>query len=1192
MSDRSKADAPSAGAEDTTEATKEAPAPVDAPARDWRLKWDERAPVPSETIELRMPAKAYFFFKEWKLKDVKALRPQQLGPNWNDSKINGKNVWKPIVAALKNFYAQPWRWDGEDHVTVTETYKTSVSYRFPGDLHSAHGSQGLYRPIRSHLLGETADLDMKVAMPTILLWVCKQFGIACPQLEWYVNHREEALANAMADDGYTKPHAKEQFNITWTWDQKLHGVKNRFLRDYDAEAKRVQKELMDVAELAWILPFCASEGPPNRAGSFVAKLFHFVQARLIRREMHLLREEEGERVACIVFDGLSVANAQRHGDEPLLAKCTAACEEVCPGINMGWAWKELDFEVRTKDTKKRVPDRTAGKVLIVDGKLRIPNDYAPPEPPDEEEEGEVGGDGGVVLDPRYEPTYEELFATFSLPDGKYGKVGSDLIEVLNEDDVAGRGKKIVVYGKDKFVAKHEDLVYYKIETIVDDEGNKMQHKKENPFIHRWLKDSKKDASYLRDPSRKCKWDYFDMHPDAAKCPDNCFNLFRPFAAESMAPEVRLDALEPEVEAGLNRILTHIAMLCEIDGSAHEKFLLDWIAHLVQYPNVKFGVMCCLVGKQGLGKQHLWDAIVRMVGSHGCFETTEPERDVWGDNNDNMRTAFMVRFAESNKKSYAGNIGKVRNMITDPTIRVRSLYGAASNVRSYFRAFGDSNDRKSFPDSDNERRFFMLNCNPAKIGDTAYFNALAAAIRDDRVIRALYLWLRAREGVKERYTKDDIPVSEYGRELKAATRSVQERFLVWLIEQQSLNATEIRYTSDELWNKFKVWREQGGELERSRESFNDWLRLSSFDIPGVMKHRPMKDLPGQPSYVDGQPVEKQRVQVTEYVLNLTALRKHYHIGTEPAGSGLNLGDSVGAGGSDDAPADEQLEEEEEDDDLEPEELGRRMYARGDAPPSPHSQNDDIRRGYDEAAQAAATAAAAAQGAATTPSVSAGYGAHGIPQTQEAIDQARAQRQQRQQANGKQRASAGVAGGPPAKKPRHGSTTPAAGAVASVALVHKGRVLLTRETRNGKSMLNLPGGKGEAGETLGQTAAREAHEETGMQLTAPTRTAIAAINDWVECGANQGHAGALTLADDDPDGTVNTRFDRTAANAQTGSKTAHQGLEWHALADVRSDAWRRKHMHFPGQHRAAAAMRALGRAGAGPSAGDALNLGVAG
>ena len=65
-------------------------------------------------------------------------------------------------------------------------------------------------------------------------------------------------------------------------------------------------------------------------------------------------------------------------------------------------------------------------------------------------------------------------------------------------------------------------------------------------------------------------------------------------------------------------------------------------------------------------------------------------------------------------------------------------------------------------------------------------------------------------------------------------------------------------------------------------------------------------------------------------------------------------------------------------------------------------------------------------------------------------------------------------------------------------------------------------------------------------------------------------------------MDTCFDRAAANAQGGSKTVHVGLEWHALADVRSDAWRRKHMHFPGQHRAAGAVRALDLgAGAGPS-----------
>ena len=76
-------------------------------------------------------------------------------------------------------------------------------------------------------------------------------------------------------------------------------------------------------------------------------------------------------------------------------------------------------------------------------------------------------------------------------------------------------------------------------------------------------------------------------------------------------------------------------------------------------------------------------------------------------------------------------------------------------------------------------------------------------------------------------------------------------------------------------------------------------------------------------------------------------------------------------------------------------------------------------------------------------------------------------------------------------------------------------------------------------------------------------------------------------------MDARFDGAAANAQRGSKTVHVGLEWHALADVRLDAWRRKHMHFPGQHRAAGAVRALDLgAGAGPSGRASGAAGVAG
>ena len=51
---------------------------------------------------------------------------------------------------------------------------------------------------------------------------------------------------------------------------------------------------------------------------------------------------------------------------------------------------------------------------------------------------------------------------------------------------------------------------------------------------------------------------------------------------------------------------------------------------------------------------------------------------------------------------------------------------------------------------------------------------------------------------------------------------------------------------------------------------------------------------------------------------------------------------------------------------------------------------------------------------------------------------------------------------------------------------------------------------------------------------------------------------------------TCINRAATNAQPGSKTVHVGLEWHPLTNVRESWWRSQHMHFSGQHRAAAAI----------------------
>ena len=71
-------------------------------------------------------------------------------------------------------------------------------------------------------------------------------------------------------------------------------------------------------------------------------------------------------------------------------------------------------------------------------------------------------------------------------------------------------------------------------------------------------------------------------------------------------------------------------------------------------------------------------------------------------------------------------------------------------------------------------------------------------------------------------------------------------------------------------------------------------------------------------------------------------------------------------------------------------------------------------------------------------------------------------------------------------------PVASGNASVIPVSNGRALLTIEVRNGKKKAyGLFGGKAEPGETLAQTAAREAFEESGRTLSDASRNAISQL-----------------------------------------------------------------------------------------------------
>ena len=285
---------------------------------------------------MRVPRREYDYFRTWGLGDVRAAWPHNVGYTHKDN--------QDLLADLQRFYLQPRRYDG-DAIVVTETYRPPSS-GFPGRLCSS-GCQGLLRALRSNILKETADLDMKNAQPRCIVWICSQFGIAAPLFAQYVDHRDGAdgmLQRIVHEARVSKAKAKQLVIITLT-DSKPLRTSSTYLRQLDAEAKEIQRALLQRPELQWIKPYCKKE---NLAGSFLCHLYHFLECRLLLRVQRMLTDEFGISVAALVFDGLNVTGRHWHNNQSILHRARAVCEEICPGINMLWVWKPLDFVLESK----------------------------------------------------------------------------------------------------------------------------------------------------------------------------------------------------------------------------------------------------------------------------------------------------------------------------------------------------------------------------------------------------------------------------------------------------------------------------------------------------------------------------------------------------------------------------------------------------------------------------------------------------------------------------------------------------------------------------------------------------------------------------------------------------------------------------------------------------------------------------
>ena len=116
-----------------------------------------------------------------------------------------------LFHSIQDFLRQPQlekaREEGE-YYTITESYLADKK-PFNSRMHCPHETPGMWRPLRSIILGHTADLDLECALQRTLLWVCRTLKLYSNDLAFYVENREKMLKEMCAADNISRAEAKE-----------------------------------------------------------------------------------------------------------------------------------------------------------------------------------------------------------------------------------------------------------------------------------------------------------------------------------------------------------------------------------------------------------------------------------------------------------------------------------------------------------------------------------------------------------------------------------------------------------------------------------------------------------------------------------------------------------------------------------------------------------------------------------------------------------------------------------------------------------------------------------------------------------------------------------------------------------------------------------------------------------------------
>lgn len=286
-----------------------------------------------------------------------------------------------------------------------------------------------------------------------------------------------------------------------------------------------------------------------------------------------------------------------------------------------------------------------------------------------------------------------------------------------------------------------------------------------------------------DGTRKPAYPIWNSSPDRREVAEVRFDPAGSVTTVSGQPMLNLwRGFNRKARRGLcKQMLRHLRDVVCSGNREHFRYLLAWMAHLIQRPWEAPGVVVVLrSAAEGSGKSSVGVWLAEMLGDHALV-MAEPTQ-LLSKFNAHLETRCLVVLNELRWAGDKDAASKFKSIVTDPYLTVERKHGGVYSVPNILHIMAATNAKWAVPAGHSARRWFVLDVDQGRIRDHAYFDALRREADNGGIEALMYILLRFK---LDRVNLRAVPVTDALREQQELSMTLEDQWALDLAERGGL-----------------------------------------------------------------------------------------------------------------------------------------------------------------------------------------------------------------------------------------------------------------------------------------------------------------------------------------------------------------------------------------------------------------------